>query len=68
MSDKKLKIYKETVNFIIQNEETKRRKFVGTEEADLIEALEAYPDIDDYEIEVDSSLWKVIITGLSKGK
>ena len=64
----KLRIIKEPSFFILErvnqfNHAT--RRFI-TSEAELIETLQAYPDLSEYEIEVDAELGAVIINALQK--
>lgn len=59
---KKLKIYRESDELVLErvnpfNHSTKR--YFITERG-LIEALEAYPDLTEYELEVDADLWEIV--------
>ena len=64
----KIKIEKEGEQYILTrinayNHATKR--FCETKE-ELIELLETYPNLHDYEFEVDQPLWNVILKAIEK--
>ena len=63
---KKLKIYMEQGEFVLERinqfDHATKRKFIS--EKGLIEALESYPDLSEYEIETDASLWAIVINAV----
>ena len=47
---------------INQFDHATKRHFIS--EQGLIEALESYPDLSEYEIETDASLWAIVINAV----
>lgn len=66
---KRLKIHEQEGEFVIERinqfDHATKRHFIS--EQGLIEALQSYPDLEEYEIETDASLWAVIINALKNG-